>query len=226
MLGGLAAAGVGATSYFLGRPDRPVRGLRAAEPLAESATFAYVGGALEAEDRISVEVAVRDRESVEREIVLFPDGDPVRATMPALRSFWRFDAPVAGRSPGEGTVRVGDATFPVERTGEEPTGADAAVRLTPEITWQSDHVAHVRGYGDRNGGQVTVAFRARTEAGSGPDVLELRDPDDEAVGRHAVPEGVRETTFAVPSLVAREAGAELVGLRDGAEVDSVPLFYH
>ena len=225
MLGGLAAAGVGATSYFLGRPDRPVHGLRAAAPLADSEQFAYVGGALETEGRLSVEVAVRERESVEREVVLFPDEDPVRTTMPPLRSFWRFDAPVAGRSPGTGRVRVGDATFPVERTADAPTGADAAVRATPEITWQSDNVAHVRGYGDRNGGRVTVAFRARTD-GSGPDVLELRDPDDEAVARHTVPDGVRETTFAVPSLVAREAAAELVSLREGREVDSVPLFYH
>ena len=226
VLGGVAVAAVGGTGYLLGGSSESVRGLQAADSLAGSETFAYVGGAGDG-DRLRVEVAMRERRSTEQEIVLFPDsGDPVRSEIPPLRSFWRFDAPVAGRSPGRDSVRVGDASLPVERLAEAPAPDRAAVRLTPRITWQSDYLAHARGYGDRDGGRVVVSFRVPTADGLTPDTLELRAPGDEVVGRHAVPEDVFETTFDVASLVPREADAELVGLRDGEVVDSFPMFYH
>jgi hypothetical protein len=226
VLGGLAVAAVGGTSYLLGGSSEPVRGLRPVDSLADSGDFAYVGGVGDG-DTLAVEVAMREREQSEQEIVLFADGDdPVRATIPPLRSFWRFDAPVGGRSPGRDTLRVDDASLPVRRLPDPSTGGDAAVRLTPRITWQSDYLAHARAYGDRNGGRVVVAFRLRTTDGLTPDALELRDPDGAVAGRHTVPEDVYQTAFDVNSLVPREGDAELVGLRDGAVVDSFPMFYH
>lgn len=226
VLGGIAVAAVGGAGYLLGGTSEPVRGLRTADPLAESERFAYVGGYSPDGERLRVEVAMRERRQTEQEIVLFPDDDPVRAEIPPLRSFWRFDASVAGRSPGRDTVRVDDASLPVERLAETPARDRAAVRLTPRITWQSDYLAHARGYGDREGGRVVVSFRVRTTDGLTPDTLELRDPAGEVVGRHSVPEDVFETTFDVASLVPREGDAQLVGLRDGEVVDSFPMFYH
>jgi len=226
VLGGIAVAAVGGTGYLLGGSPEPVRGLRAVDSLADDERFAYVGGASDGET-LHVEVAMRERADTEQEIVLFPDSDrPVRAAIPPLRSFWRFSAPVGSRSPGEGTLRVDDTSLSVERTADPPTGADAAVRLTPRITWQSDYLAHARGYGDERGGRLHVSFRVRTTDGLTPDTLVLRGPDRSVLGRHAVPEGVFETAFDVDSVVDSEADVELVGRRDGAEVDAFPLFSH
>lgn len=226
VLGGVAFAAVGGTGYLLGRSSDPVRGLRAADSLADDERFAYVGGAGDGET-LDVEVAMRERADTEREIVLFPASDqPVHATIPPLRSFWRFSASVAGRSPGDSAVRVGDASFPVEATAEPPTWADAAVRLTPRITWQSDYLAHARGYGDPEGGRLHVSFRVRTTEGLTPETLVLRGPDRSVLGRHTVPEGVFETVFDVDSVADREGDVELVGRRDGEEVDAFPMFSH
>jgi hypothetical protein len=225
VLGGLAVAAVGGTSYVLGRSSDPVRGLRAVDSLADDERFAYVGGVGDG-DTLAVEVAMRERQPTEQGIVLFADSDdPIRSEIPPLRSFWRFDAPVGGRSPGRDTLRVADASLAVERLADTPTGGDGAVRLTPRITWQSDYLAHARGYGDRNGGRVVVAFRVLTADGLTPDTLELRAAGGEVVGRHTVPEQVFQTTFDVASLVPREGDATLVGIRDGEVVDSFPMFY-
>jgi len=226
VLGGVAFAAVGGTGYLLGRSPDPVRGLRAADPLADSEAFAYVGGAGDGET-LDVEVAMRERADTEREVVLFPDSDrPVQVTIPPLRSFWRFSAPVGDRSPGDSEVRVGDASLSVERTADPPAGADAPVRLTPRITWQSDYLAHARGYGDTAGGRLHVSFRVRTTDGLTPDTLVLRGSDRSVLGRHTVPEGVFETAFDVDSMADREGDVELVGRRDGEVVDAFPMFSH
>ena|GEM_PF-2530843 len=226
VLGGVAFAAVGGTGYLLGRSSDPVRGLRATDPLAEDERFAYVGGVGDGET-LHVEVAMRERADAEQTIVLFSDSDrPIRAAIPPLRSFWRFSAPIAGRSPGSGEVRVDDASLPVERTADPPTGADTVVRLTPRITWQSDYLAHARGYGDERGGRLHVSFRVRTTDGLTPDTLVVRAPDRSVLGRHTVPEGVFETAFDLDSVVDREADVELVGRRDGEEVDAFPMFSH
>jgi hypothetical protein len=226
VLGGVALTAVGGTGYLLGRSSDPVRGLRVTDSLADDERFAYVGGAGDGET-LDVEVAMRERADTEQEIVLFPDsGRPARATIPPLRSFWRFSASVADRSPGSGAVRVGDASVPVERTSDPPTGDDAAVRLTPRITWQSDYLAHARGYGDETGGRLHVSFRVRTADGLTPDTLVLRGPDRSVLGRHAVPGGVFETAFDLDSVVDRDGDVELVGRRGGEEVDAFPMFSH
>ncbi len=122
-------------------------------------------------------------------------------------------------------MRVGSASVPVACLSEPPAGGDAAAWLTPRITRQSDYLAHARAYGDRNGGRIVVAFRVPTADGLAPDGLELQDPDGTVVGRASVPEAVLRTAFDVTSLVAREDDARLVGVRDGAVVDSFPMFY-
>lgn len=250
-LGGLATVGVGGTGYLLSRSGADAqddqgtetdsgRWLRPVDPLADSTTFAYVGGRRErdGDDRLEVEVAMRDRTEDGRGIELFAGGDnPAEEYLPPLRSFWRFDVRTDGRDPGEYALAVGDETLPVELVAEAPPGADARVALTPRTTWRSDYVAHARGYstGD-GGGRLDVAFRRRT--GDPPvldgvgfrdgslDAVGFRDPEGRLLGRRSVPAGVRELSFEVSDLRAFDADGELVVFQDGREADTVTMFYH
>jgi hypothetical protein len=230
VLGGLAAATVAGTGLYLGRRSRDRRGrwLRPAAPLADSPTFAFVRGVTERDGDLSVEVATRARHEEGREIELFADTDrPIRAEIPPLRGFWRFDADLGERPLGESTLSVGEQTLRVELVSGTPPHHDARVQLTPRVTWRSDAVAHVRGYstGD-GGGRVHVAFRGRTADPPAVDTLVLRTPEGRTVGRASVPAGVREFAFEVDPLESFAADGELLGFREGQKVDSVPLFYH
>lgn len=230
VLGGLAATAVGTASVFLNRRRWPAtdrsRWLRPVDPVAESETFAFVGG-VAAGGELAVEVAMRERIETGQEIVLFTAGeDPVTEYLPPLRSFWRFDAPLGERSPGEYELRVGEATLPVELVADRPPESDARVAVTPRVTWRADHIAHARGYGTGDGGgRLEVAFRERTGV-NGLAAVAFRNPEGREVGRRAVPDGVRELTFAVDPLTAAEADGQLLGHRNGETVDVVPMFYH
>lgn len=232
-LGGLAATAVGGASVALNRARSGARErgrwLRPVESVAESATFAYVGGVADGEgESLHVGVAMRERIDTGQTIELFAGADGATSEyLPPLRSFWRFDADVAGRSPGEYEIRVGDAALPVELVADPPPYGDARVELTPRVTWRADHVAHARGYSTGDGrGRIEVAFRERTGADS-LDAVAFRNPDGEVVGRRSVPEGVRELAFELDPLTARDDGdSEVLGLRAGREVDTVPMFYH
>jgi len=227
-LGGIAATAVGGTSLLLNRARSrpPGRWLRPADPVAESPTFAAVEGVVD-DGRMHVTVAMRARRDSGRRIVLFADADdPVTASIPALRSFWRFEAETAGRPPGEYTLRVGDETLPVELVADLPPHGDARVELTPRVTWRSDHVAHATGHstGD-GGGRIQVAFRRRTRDGS-PDAVAFRDPEGRIIGRREVPPDVVELGFDGDPLTVFDDDGDLLGLRDDREVDAVPMFYH
>jgi len=232
-LGGVVAVTVGGAGYVLNRqvrdPGARGRWLRPVAPIEESADFAYVAAVREGEEtELDVEIAMRNTWNRPREIELFADSaDPVTATVPALRGFWRFEAAVGDRELGEHVLRVREATLPVELVEESPPFASAGVRLTPRSTWRSDYVAHVHGRGTGDGrGQVTVAFRRRTGLGPTLDAVGFRDPEGRLVGRAAAPTGVREFSFAVDPLTVFEADGELVGFRNERVVDRIPMFYH
>jgi len=232
-LGGVVAATVGGAGYVLNRQVRRSgargRWLRPVDPVSESEDFAYVAAVREGESgEMDVEIATRNTWNRSREIELFADSaDPVTATIPAFRGYWRFDATVGDRSLGEHALRVRDATLPVELVAESPPFASAGVRLTARSTWRSDYVAHAHGWETGDGrGQITVAFRRRTGLGPTLDAVGFRDPEGRLVGRAAVPTEVREFTFAVDPLTVFEADGELVGFRDERVVDRIRLFYH
>lgn len=143
VLGGLAVTTVGTASVlFNGVRSRSAergRWLGPVDPVAESETFAYVGGVVgdgsgDGDGPLDVEVATRERIETGQEIVLFPDTDhPVTEYFPPLRSFWRFEVEVA-RPPGEYELQVGEATLPVELVAELPPESDARIELTPRVT--------------------------------------------------------------------------------------------
>jgi len=235
VLGGLAAAGIVGTSFYLNRSSGGLWGaeadllwLRPVDPIDESAAFAFVEAAVDTEaGRIDAEVATRDRSDGRRAVELFADTDAaVGDSIPPLRGYWRFEADAPDHGPGEYAVRVGDATLPVELVAETPARWDAAVRLTPRITWRSDFVAHARGHSTADGGRVHVAFRDRTGDPPLLDAVGFRDPDGEVLGRRSIPAGVRSLSVDLDALVARDRDGELVGYQDGREVEALRMFYH
>lgn len=230
-LGGAIAATVGGTSYLLtrSRADATGRWLRPVDSLADSSEFAYFAGVRDTDGgEMAVEIAMRNTWNRPREVELFADsGDPVASTIPALRGFWRFDAVVGDREPGESVVRVRDAALPVEFVDETPSFRSAGIRLTPRSTWRSDYVAHAHGSDTGDGrGRLHVAFRRRTDLGPALDAVGFRDPEGRELGRRSVPSGVREFAFALDPLTVYEDDGELVGVRDGRVVDRIPMFYH
>lgn len=231
-LGGLAVAGVGGAGYLLRpRESERVRWLHPVEALAESDTFAYVGGVRrDSDDTMHVEVAMRQNAHDRREIVLFADsGQPIRSGIPGLRCFWRFDAAIGDRPPGTYTLVVGDQLLPIELDATLPAHLQTTrLELSPIIVWQSKYIAHARGYDTGpETGRLEISFRQ--PIGRGPGVLDsvaFQNPDGEIIGERTLSRGPQSVTLDLDPFVEFEANGVLLSRRDGTVVDEVDLFYH
>lgn len=177
-----------------------------------------------------VEIAMRQPADRRREIVLFADStDPVTAAIPGLRSFWRQDVPIAGRSVGTARLEVGEHALEVELREAIPEHLrNPRLELTPRGLWRSSYFAYVRGYSTGpDSGRVEVVAREPFGSGDPPlDSIVFRTPRGETIGSTDPPTGEIAVDFAVEPFERFAADGRLVGLRDGELVDDVDLFYH
>jgi hypothetical protein len=217
--------------YYLNSESSVGRWLSPTDALAPDAHFAHVSGVLDDPDGTSMEVAVavRARPEEGREIEVFADSsDPETLYFPPLRSFWRFDVDVRGRSLGTHRLRVGDRELDVTLAREVPTHRrDSRIRLTPVSTWRADHIAYAGGYGNGDGtGTLEMAFRQRTGGAPNPlDAVEFRDPTGRVVGERSVPSGVWRATMEIDPLERFDDHGRLVGLWNGRPVEEIEFFY-